>query len=124
MTKNDFMQRVVISLCTNESFLKAHPKRHYWTFAEDLWNAQPKQEKKEAEKTERFIPPTATMVDDYVIKSGGGGLFTGEQFVNFYESKGWMIGKNKMKSWQSAVNTWLVKAREKRQATTTNNYKL
>lgn len=29
-----------------------------------------------------------------------------EKFWNFYESKGWMIGKNKMKSWKSAIKTW------------------
>ena len=29
-----------------------------------------------------------------------------EQFYHFYESKGWMIGKNKMKSWYSALATW------------------
>ena len=29
-----------------------------------------------------------------------------EAFVAFYESKGWMVGKNKMKSWKSAIVTW------------------
>jgi len=29
-----------------------------------------------------------------------------EQFFNFYESKGWMIGKNKMKNWKACVITW------------------
>lgn len=29
-----------------------------------------------------------------------------EQFVDFYESKGWMIGKNPMKDWKAAVRTW------------------
>jgi len=28
------------------------------------------------------------------------------KFYNFYESKGWMIGKNKMKKWHSAISTW------------------
>lgn len=28
------------------------------------------------------------------------------RFFNFYESKGWMIGKNKMKDWKAAVRTW------------------
>lgn len=28
------------------------------------------------------------------------------QFVDFYESKGWMVGKTKMKCWKSAVRTW------------------
>lgn len=27
-------------------------------------------------------------------------------FVAFYESKGWLVGKNKMKSWKSAIVTW------------------
>ena len=26
---------------------------------------------------------------------------------NFYNSKGWFVGKNKMKSWKSAIVTWL-----------------
>ena len=29
-----------------------------------------------------------------------------EAFVSFYESKGWMVGKNKMKDWKAAVRTW------------------
>ena len=27
-------------------------------------------------------------------------------FWNFYTSKDWMIGKNKMKNWQNAIATW------------------
>ena len=27
-------------------------------------------------------------------------------FVNFYSSKGWMVGKNKMKDWKACVRTW------------------
>lgn len=29
-----------------------------------------------------------------------------EAFISFYESKGWMVGKNKMKDWKAAVRTW------------------
>ena len=29
-----------------------------------------------------------------------------QAFVDFYESKGWMIGKNKMRDWKAAVRTW------------------
>ena len=36
-----------------------------------------------------------------------------ETFIDFYESKGWKIGKNKMKDWKAAVRTW-----EKRQKPT------
>lgn len=30
-----------------------------------------------------------------------------QKFFNFYESKGWMVGKNKMKSWPHAVGNWI-----------------
>jgi len=29
-----------------------------------------------------------------------------EKFYDFYESKGWMVGKNKMKDWRASVRTW------------------
>lgn len=29
-----------------------------------------------------------------------------ERFHNFYESKGWMVGSNKMKDWKAAIRTW------------------
>lgn len=29
-----------------------------------------------------------------------------EQFLNFYESKGWVVGKSPMKDWRAAVRTW------------------
>lgn len=29
-----------------------------------------------------------------------------QEFMDFYESKGWMIGKNHMKDWQACVRTW------------------
>ena len=27
-------------------------------------------------------------------------------FIDFYESKGWLIGKNKMKNWKACIRTW------------------
>jgi len=29
-----------------------------------------------------------------------------EQWFDFYQAKGWMIGKNQMKDWQAAIRTW------------------
>lgn len=29
-----------------------------------------------------------------------------EAFVDYYESKGWLVGKSKMKDWRAAVRTW------------------
>ncbi len=55
-------------------------------------------------KEKRFIPPTVEEVREYCESRNNG--IDAEMFVSFYESKGWMIGKNKMKSWKSAVVTW------------------
>lgn len=30
-----------------------------------------------------------------------------EKFINYYESVGWMVGRNKMKSWKASVNNWV-----------------
>ena len=53
---------------------------------------------------QRFRPPSIEEVRIYISEKGYS--VDAEQFVNFYESKGWMIGKNKMKNWHAAVATW------------------
>lgn len=53
----------------------------------------------------RFTPPSLVEVSNY-CKDHNYDLDC-EAFLAFYESKGWMIGKNKMKSWQAAVVTWV-----------------
>ena len=35
-----------------------------------------------------------------------------EQFFNFYESKGWIIGKSPMKDWRAAVRSWEKREKE------------
>ena len=53
---------------------------------------------------ESFVPPTVEEVEAYITERGLS--FDAVLFVNWYEAKGWMIGKNKMKNWKAAVNTW------------------
>lgn len=55
-------------------------------------------------KSKRFIPPSLEEVQNYCKERGN--KVDPEQFINFYESKGWMVGKNKMKDWKAAVRTW------------------
>ena len=52
----------------------------------------------------RFTPPTLSEVQDYISEKGY--HIDAESFIDFYESKGWMVGKNKMKDWKAAVRTW------------------
>lgn len=55
-------------------------------------------------KRERFTQPTLSEVEAYINEKGY--HIDAEQFIDFYESKGWMVGKNKMKNWKAAVRTW------------------
>lgn len=52
----------------------------------------------------RFIPPTLEDVSEYCTERDNG--VDPQKFIDFYESKGWMVGKNKMKDWKAAVRTW------------------
>ena len=57
------------------------------------------------EKTEsRFAPPSLEEIKTYCIERKNG--IDPNQFIDFYSSKGWLIGKNKMKDWKAAVRTW------------------
>lgn len=51
-----------------------------------------------------FTPPTVDEVRAYVATRDT--KIDPEMFHSFYTSKGWMVGKNKMKDWQGAVRTW------------------
>ena len=61
----------------------------------------------------RFTPPTAQQVREYAAEKGY--TIDADRFVDFYECKGWMVGKNKMKDWKAAARNW---ARSQRQELT------
>jgi hypothetical protein len=51
-----------------------------------------------------FKKPTLDQVKDYCSERNNN--VDAEAFLDFYESKDWKIGKNKMKDWKAAVRTW------------------
>ena len=52
----------------------------------------------------RFNKPTVEQVAAYCRERGNS--VNAQQFVDFYEAKGWRIGPNSMKDWKAAVRTW------------------
>ena len=70
-------------------------------------------EKENIQKKERFTPPTVEEVEAYCLEKGYS--VDPQTFVDFYASKGWMVGKNKMVSWKSCVNTWERNEKKKKQ---------
>ena len=52
----------------------------------------------------KFIPPSVEEVREFCKERNNG--IDAERFWHYYNSKGWKIGKEPMKKWQSAVITW------------------
>lgn len=61
---------------------------------------------------EKFKPPTIEEVQEYARDKGYSAV-DAERFWDFYESKGWMVGSNKMKDWKAAVRNWDRSQKEK-----------
>ena len=70
----------------------------------DIRNTNIERNTKVKEGGKRFAPPTVDEVALYCQERGN--QVDPDAFVNFYTSKGWMVGKNKMKDWKAAVRTW------------------
>lgn len=52
----------------------------------------------------RFSPPTVEQIGEYCAERRNG--VDPSRFFDYYQSKGWMVGKAKMKDWRAAVRTW------------------
>ena len=61
------------------------------------------------EKRKLFSPPTQEEANSYFLEKGSTEI-EAEKFVDFYQSKGWLVGKTKMKDWKAAVRNWLRKS--------------
>ena len=100
------------------------------TMANDGKNSKPTQEENRREEKRieenryKFISPTIEEVKQYASEKGYTN-FNAEQFWNFYESKNWMVGKNKMANWKSAVSGWALRDKQKlaESAKPTTDYK-
>ena len=52
----------------------------------------------------RFVPPTLEEVKAYAREKSL--TIDAQDFIDFYESKGWLVGKSPMKKWQAAASRW------------------
>lgn len=67
---------------------------------------------KKKDSPKRFVPPSFDEVQAYCTERGNG--IDAQAFIDFYASKGWMVGKTKMTDWKAAVRTW--ESRNRKQA--------
>ena len=75
----------------------------------------------ETEKPKRFKKPTIAEVHAYGMTITPRFL-KAQQFCDYYESKGWVIGKSPMKSWKAAVRTWQAKDKPVTKAQTSDQF--
>ena len=70
------------------------------------WIKEPDMETYEQKLRKRggFVPPTVEEVRSYCTERSNG--IDPEAFVAHYASKGWVVGRSKMKDWKSAMITW------------------
>ena len=73
--------------------------------------AEPQPEEKPAQeiqqkkpKRKNFVKPTVEEIEAFCKEKKY--TVNAQQFFNYYESNGWKIGRNAMKSWQAAVQNW------------------
>lgn len=55
-------------------------------------------------KRQRFTKPTVEDVKAYCSERKNN--VDADKFIDYYESNGWMVGRNKMKDWKAAVRSW------------------
>ena len=58
-----------------------------------------------------FTIPQISEVESYCLERKNN--IEAESFINFYDSKGWMVGKNKMKDWRACIRTWEMREKKK-----------
>jgi hypothetical protein len=58
----------------------------------------------DSKRKTRFVPPTVEEVTAYCQQRTNG--VSPQSFVDFYTSKGWLVGKSPMKDWKACVRTW------------------
>lgn len=88
----------------NLDLTEPEPKDKVKDKVKDKDKYKAKEKEKEREREKSFRPPSLGEVTAYCQERGN--LVNPERFIDFYASKGWMIGSNKMRDWKAAIRTW------------------
>lgn len=73
------------------------------TYDEHMENENENEIVNKKENKSRFKKPTIEEIKQEFPN------FNAEHFFNYYESNGWMVGRNKMKDWKATVKNWMAK---------------
>lgn len=71
---------------------------------DNIYSAKPKPNQETTIKQKRFIKPTILEIFSYCSERKNN--IDAQYFYDYYESKGWLVGKSGMKDWQACIRTW------------------
>ena len=98
---NNRVHKSILSVLTKNNITWVDDKKPQLELPEDTTQDDKK------EKTESLGQPrTITEAIDYFVQKGSN-KNEGEKFYYFYESKGWKVGKTKMKNWKMSASGWI-----------------
>lgn len=115
MTSNPEMRKIIQSIKNHDPVMTESGESHDPIMTE---SEQIRLDKIRLDKnTRRFTPPSVEEVAEK-IKEMGYKHSDAETFCNFYGSKNWMVGKNKMSDWAKALGGW--ESRQRNESDKTN----
>ena len=87
---------------------RSRSKHHADSITDDNVNDNDHDNDKESCKREcarpKFVIPTFEEVTEYIAANHLN--VDGSQFIDYYTSNNWMVGRNKMRDWQAALRNW------------------
>lgn len=102
-------QRSTTKLTNNQPTVNQQPTNDQPLYKEIEEGKEVEEIKKKGEKG--FCPPTLLEVSEFFKTKNIIGKEP-QKFFDYYSSKGWMVGKNKMKDWRAAVSGWITRMGE------------
>ncbi len=82
---------------------KIKEKNHHHN-SKMCWGKEPETHSQKGRK-KAFVPPTLEEVQAYMDQKGES-RFTALRFWNYYEARGWTLGKSKMRFWRRVLDNW------------------
>lgn len=76
---------------------------------------------KDIVKRKRFEPPQINEAESFFAENEST-QSEAQKFIDFYESKGWLVGKSKMKDWEAAARNWIRRNKSNPNAQSKDDY--
>ena len=61
---------------------------------------------------QRFTPPTRAEIEGFIRENGL--EIDADRFLYYYQSNGWMVGRNPMRDWKAVIRSWAAKDRKEK----------